>query len=350
MQQRRCRGETRGSGLWGTGRGGQGSNGEGRKQSVRRGLLALLALTLAAPLAASAGGTGHGRAWRDSYLAPALSAPATQTPNETVPVIVQSTDGAAERRARSRLLDARTRADHRRRRGRRGRRGRSAGPRPTAQPRDHARPDGRLRRQAGPLPRARRIRTNPPGAVQLLRDWPAAVGVDQLWPDLPHGRHSAQGPGHDPPSRSWTRASRPRPATSATACSPYVNLTPWPDNSPGDGRGHGTFVAGIAAGAARTSPAPRRWPDRLDRVMNDQGMATTSDVIAAANGSSTTRRYNIRVANFSLHSATPTASAGPARQGGREALVHGVVVVAAAGNYGTGGPSGVRYARRTTHS
>ena len=65
------RGEARGSGLWGTRRGGRGSS-EGRNRAVRRGLLVLLVLALAAPLAASAGDHEHGRAWRDSYLAPSL--------------------------------------------------------------------------------------------------------------------------------------------------------------------------------------------------------------------------------------------------------------------------------------
>jgi subtilisin family serine protease len=37
-----------------------------------------------------------------------------------------------------------------------------------------------------------------------------------------------------------------------------VNLSTLPGNSPGDGRGHGTFVAGIAAGAAAATPAQRR--------------------------------------------------------------------------------------------
>ena len=69
-------GETRGSGLWGTGRGGRGS--EGRYSTVKRGLLVLFVLALAAPLAASAGSGGHA-AWRQSYLAPALQAAATSS-------------------------------------------------------------------------------------------------------------------------------------------------------------------------------------------------------------------------------------------------------------------------------
>ena len=54
-------------------------------------------------------------------------------------------------------------------------------------------------------------------------------------------------------SRSSTRASRPTGPTSPTAaCSRSVNLSTLANTLPGaaDGRGHGTFVAGIAAGAA----------------------------------------------------------------------------------------------------
>jgi hypothetical protein len=44
------RGEARASGLWGSKRGGSGTG--RRNRTVKRGLLVLLALTLAAPLAA----------------------------------------------------------------------------------------------------------------------------------------------------------------------------------------------------------------------------------------------------------------------------------------------------------
>ena len=63
-----------------------------------------------------------------------------------------------------------------------------------------------------------------------------------------------------------------------------VTLTTLIPNSPGDGRGHGTFVAGLAAGDARdyAGAAPSANLVSLD-VMDDNGMARTSDVIAAAN-------------------------------------------------------------------
>ena len=83
-------------------------------------------------------------------------------------------------------------------------------------------------------------------------------------------------------------------------------MTSLPGNSAGDGRGHGTFVAGLAAGAAarHAGAAPTAGIVSID-VMDDQGMARTSDVIAAADWILANKHaYDIRVANFSLHSAT----------------------------------------------
>ena len=83
-----------------------------------------------------------------------------------------------------------------------------------------------------------------------------------------------------------------------------VNLSRLPGNSPGDGRGHGTFVAGIAAGAGEryTGTAPSAKLVSID-VLDDNGMGLTSDVISAAQWILDNKdRYDIRVANFSLHS------------------------------------------------
>jgi serine protease AprX len=127
-----------------------------------------------------------------------------------------------------------------------------------------------------------------------------------------------------------------------------VSMTTLTPNSPGDGRGHGTFVAGIAAGGAAGyyGVAPRAKIVSLD-VMDDHGMALTSDVIGAAdwiyqNGGA----YGIRVANFSLHGTVATSFMFDPLDKALERLwFSGVVVVAAAGNYGVGGrPSGVPFA------
>jgi serine protease AprX len=127
-----------------------------------------------------------------------------------------------------------------------------------------------------------------------------------------------------------------------------VSLTSLAPNSPGDGRGHGTFVAGIAAGSASryAGAAPTAPIVSLD-VMDDNGMALTSDVIAAADWILANKNaYNIRVANFSLQSASPASFVyDPLDQAVEKLWFSGVVVVASAGNYGENGePTTVAYA------
>jgi serine protease AprX len=127
-----------------------------------------------------------------------------------------------------------------------------------------------------------------------------------------------------------------------------INLTSIQPNSPGDGRGHGTFVAGIAAGGAPgyAGADPRAKILSID-VMDDNGMAMTRDVIAAADWILQNKdRYAIRVANFSLHSAAANSFMfDPLDKAVEKLWLSGVVVVAAAGNYGVNGqPSGVPFA------
>jgi serine protease AprX len=127
-----------------------------------------------------------------------------------------------------------------------------------------------------------------------------------------------------------------------------VNLSNLPNNSPGDGRGHGTFVAGIAAGhlSGHDGAAPTANLVSLD-VMDDQGMAMTSDVIAAADWILANKaKYGIRVANFSLHSSVANSFMyDPLDKAVERLWFNGVVVVVAAGNYGyPDRPSGVPFA------
>lgn len=121
-------------------------------------------------------------------------------------------------------------------------------------------------------------------------------------------------------------------------------------NSPGDGYGHGTFVAGIAAGAAPgyAGVAPKANLLSVD-VMNDQGMASVGDVIHACDWILANKgTYNIQVANFSLHSVNKASVLfDPLDQAVEKLWLNGVVVVAAAGNYATDAqhtPSGVSFA------
>src|SRR5205814_708579 len=85
-----------------------------------------------------------------------------------------------------------------------------------------------------------------------------------------------------------------------------VNLSTLPTNtSGGDGRGHGTFVAGVAAGssASYAGASPSSNLVSID-VLDDEGMGLTSDIINACQWILDHQaQYNIKVANFSLHSS-----------------------------------------------
>ncbi|HSB38226.1 MAG TPA: S8 family serine peptidase [Gaiellaceae bacterium] len=339
-------GEARGSGLWGTGRGGRGSGG-GRNQSVRRGLLVLLALALAAPLAASAGGR-HGHSWKASYLAPSLERAATQTPDATLPVIVQSSGGAGDAASALSDFSASTR--------KLPIVGAAAGevvardlPTLAQEPNLVITPDQSMVFDAGPgKPKPYKPGKNPHQTGPFSSDqvWPAAVGVDQIWPHLPGPNDRVE---EGMPTIAFVdtgiEASRSDFGNRVLA---DVNLTTLPGNSPGDGRGHGTIVAGIAAGSApgHAGAAPAAGIVSLD-VMDDQGMARTSDVIAAAQWILKNRKtYDIRVANFSLHSASASSFRwDPLDKAVEKLWLSGVVVVAASGNQGQGGqPTPMAYA------
>ncbi len=126
-----------------------------------------------------------------------------------------------------------------------------------------------------------------------------------------------------------------------------TTLTTLTPNSPGDGRGHGTFVASIAAGEAAgyAGVAPGANLVSID-VLDDSGRATTSDVIAAADWVYRNKQaYGIRVANFSLHATTPTSFRfDPLNRAVQKLWFSGIVVVAAVGNYAVdGAASGVPY-------
>jgi serine protease AprX len=123
-----------------------------------------------------------------------------------------------------------------------------------------------------------------------------------------------------------------------------ITLTQLHPNAAGDGRGHGTFVSGLAAGAYGAGPGARIVS--LD-VMDDNGKALTSDVIAAADWILQNKdRFDIRVANFSLHSSRPSSfRTDPLDRAVERLWFAGVVVVTSAGNYAEdGAASGVPFA------
>jgi serine protease AprX len=173
--------------------------------------------------------------------------------------------------------------------------------------------------------------------------WPYVAGVASDWNGA-----NAPAPGANAPTiavvDSGIQAGRSDFGSRVLASVNLSTLT----SAPGDERGHGTFVAGVAAGAAKGYAGAVPQANLVSiKVMNSEGVAKTSDVIAACQWILANKAaYNIRVANFSLHSASRASFLNDPLDKAVERLwFNGVVVVAASGNYATDGkPSGVLYA------
>ena len=400
--------EERASALWGTGgRGGDGRSGAGAVgPKLRPALLgALLAAVLVVPLAAAgSGGAGSGTP-APTYVAPGVYQAAAANPGGTIHVIIQSSGGVDE--AREAYDDADERAEDAERdeqdaaseaakaaqalkQAERAARTASKRERTKASrerdraAREAARASDEASRAASRSKRlgARKVRRLterlrligavaaeiPSEWVPLLAEipgltvtldaevkksvlptsqqlWVYQSGAARLW------SHLLVEPDPDAPSiaivDSGIDATTPSFLGTGRVLRREV-FTTLPQASVADGRGHGTFVAGVAAGSAAgyAGVAPNANLIDLD-VMDDRGMARTSDVIAAAEWIVKNRdQLKIRVANFSLHSsAILSIKHHPLNKAVQKLWLAGVVVVAAAGNYGrSDGPSGVVHA------
>ena len=179
--------------------------------------------------------------------------------------------------------------------------------------------------------------------LSSTQQWPAAARVQQTW-----SKASSVTPPAIAIVDSGIDANRADFSNGARVVAQTTIISNGTANSPGDGYGHGTFVAGIAAGSAPgyAGALPNAPLVSVD-VMNDQGMALTSDVIAACDWIIAHKdQYNIRVANFSLHSTAPASIFwDPLDKAVEKLWFDGVVVVTASGNYGVNGaPTTVAYA------
>jgi serine protease AprX len=306
------KGETRSSALWGKG---------------GRGFLATLVVVigLAAPTASAGTGSSH----FEAYTTPGLLAEAQANPRGTFDVILTSADRPHGWLAKQIAAFDSAKAKVRR---------------------QYSSIAGVAARLTGyqVLSLARNghveaITRDAPVAAAALSNkqrWPYVSGVQKFW---------ASGTSAATPTiaivDSGIDASRADFGGRVVA---QVNLTSLAANSPGDGRGHGTFVAGIAAGSGDgyAGAAPASKLVSLD-VMDDSGMAMTRDVVGAAEWILKNKdAYGIRVANFSLHSSQPNSFMyDPLNKAVEKLWFAGVVVVAAAGNYGVAGQaSGVPFA------
>jgi serine protease AprX len=311
------RGEERKNALWGSGgRGGR-----------RFALTALAALTLVVPLSAGADSGSGGQA---TFISPGLIEKANSEPDKKLHVIIQSVGGVDDASKSVSGLGASIRR-------------RLASADAVAVDITAGKLDV-LAKQSG-------LTVTPDATVKVSG---LAYNSTQLWPYASGNAWLWGSPLDSAPQAptiavvdSGIQANRADFDGGARVAA-QVNLSSMTPNAPGDGRGHGTFVAGIAAGSAAgfAGAAPNAKIVSLD-VMDDTGTARTSDVIAScdwilANKST----YNIRVANFSLHSGAKNHFYNDPLDRAVERLwFGGVFVVAAAGNYGsTSGPSGVLYA------
>jgi serine protease AprX len=176
--------------------------------------------------------------------------------------------------------------------------------------------------------------------------WVPSMGINDLWGD----DNNASNPAKKAPTIAVVDSGidTSKTADFGARVIKQVNLCSLTGNSAGDGRGHGTFVAGIAAGSGPGYGGASPYSKLVSvDVMDDTGTARTSDVIAGAQWILANKdAYNIRVANFSLHSSSSSSfTRDPLDKAVEKLWFAGVTVVAAAGNYGSPtGPSGVKYA------
>jgi serine protease AprX len=298
-------------------------------------LLATLAIVLCAAVAASAQAPPAAAATTAAFVPASLIAQAEQRPDGNFDVIVQ---GSSSRTAGSLVsLQALVSPG-----GARGLRREFTTVRAVS-----AQVTGRQLLRLARLPGVAAITPDVPmrlaGGLSNRQQWPFVSGVARGWADVNNGSLA------QPPAIAIVDSGIEAGRTDfGGRVIRQVDLTSRPGNSAGDGRGHGTFVAGIAAGSAagHAGAAPSAKLVSID-VMDDTGVALTSDVIAAADWIYRNKSaYGIRVANFSLHSTAPASIFwDPLDRAVEKLWLSGVVVVAAAGNYGVDGrPSGVLYA------
>jgi serine protease AprX len=341
MSQQNCgsRGDARSSALWGTGNRGGDSRANalwGKGGRLIGAILTVLFVT-AAPLAGANSGQGkRAPTPAASYLDPLLEAKAHTTPNAYVKVIIQSDTSTS---TAANAFEAAGETDG----------GRTN--------KEQLKDEYKFLSAVSATIKAKKVLAlvRTPGltitsdaTIELAsaptsnQVWPTASGVRPLWNDSPSNMPTIA------IVDSGIDRTHPCFSSGGRILRRQVLTTLPQGTGSEDTRGHGTFVAGIAAcgAAGYAGAAPEAKLVDLD-VMDDNGMARTSDVIAAAEWIYQNRvQYNIKVANFSLHSSLPSNfTEDPLDKAVEKLWFSGVTVVAAAGNYGRAdGASGVPFA------
>ena len=329
-------GGERASALWGTGtRGGEhrscalwGSTGRGGDHRSRLGKATLVALALALTMPLAAIAKSSSTPGGAAFVAPAVYQAMKNNPGGTIRVIIQSPDGLeGAKRANQGLGDLKQELDLI---------GAVAAEIPAARVNALEKIDGLV------VTLDAAVQATDFSSTQL---WPYENGANTLW-------GTTLAPAPKAPTIAIVDSGIDKARADFDLGARVVTrqvFTSLPQNPLTlDGRGHGTFVAGLAAGSAPGSAGVAPTANLVDLdVMDDRGMALTSDVIKAAEWIYNNKdAYNIRVANFSLHSSSVLSIRWhPLNKAVEKLWLAGVVVVAAAGNYGTAtGPSGVVHA------
>jgi serine protease AprX len=172
-----------------------------------------------------------------------------------------------------------------------------------------------------------------PTVFRMMAVTTEATGADQVWSGL------AGLPGID--GRGVTVAVIDSGVSNHPALRDRVIVAKDFTGAPGGARddyGHGTHVAGIIGESGRDGyggMAPGAWIANL-RVLGPDGSGSTDNVIDAIDWAIRNRqRYNIRVINLSLgHPVFESYLDDPLCQAAARAVNAGIVVVAAAGNFG----------------
>ena len=327
--------QDRNSALWGTGnRGGDSrSNALWGKGGRGAAMLIVAALAMALPLAASATRDSAKKQGNGStYVAPSLTQfAATHNGGDKVSVIIQSSGGVAG------ALDATNSLGLGNGLGNVKKLdlvGGVAVTIPASKLAKLAETSGLIVTPDAPL--------HADGALNSKQLWPYESGNANLWAEDANKYASSM------PAIAIVDSGVEARADFGSRLLASVNLSSSSTNqSLNDERGHGTFVAGIAADSATGYAGAAPSANLVSvKVMDASGQGSTSDIINACQWILDHKaQYNIKVANFSLHSSIIAPFYyDPLDRAVEQLWFGGVTVVAAAGNYGTAaGPSGVKY-------
>jgi serine protease AprX len=176
---------------------------------------------------------------------------------------------------------------------------------------------------------------------QNAQEWPSSADIAPLWNSVDPYTGEITGPAPQAPAIAFIDSGIGSSAADfgsrVVASVDFCSLCT--DGTTNDLEGHGTMVAGIAAGAGPDYPGvAQNAPIVSVRVADANGESMESDVIKAADWVLANKdAYGIKVVNISMAGSSPTSfQFDPLDQAVERLWLSGVTVVVAAGNFGTG--------------